>query len=70
MKREPSVPFVDGAANLETAGCLSQVLHPHGDVEPVERWRFGDTGISQTGVKQHFLEDSFRSTPYTGARGC
>ena len=31
----------------QTAGCLLQVLQPHGDVEPVEHRRLGDTGISQ-----------------------
>jgi hypothetical protein len=31
----------------QTAGCLLQVLQPHGDVKPVEHRRFGDTGISQ-----------------------
>src|SRR5271166_3664876 len=29
----------------QTAGCLLQVLQPHGDVEPVEHRRLGDTGI-------------------------
>src|SRR5208337_4150496 len=31
----------------QTAGRLLQVLQPHGDVEPVEHRRLGDTGISQ-----------------------